>query len=303
IRHSPGASGAPPLAALRGAEPDLGDALVLKLQHRAICLSPERTLKFRPHRAAPTTLGPAWMRAYRARNAVGSRELATVNSPRPAAPPASSGDAGTRPSGTPDALVVGPNTARAVEQPVALPAAFGNADTNPVSVLTARNAGQPVAATHSEVRETALTTRSPPGPSATQIPWLRLHPTVAVSLRSFQDSDLATTLVPQPRHSAVQVRMYVATQVQRWMGREPGVVPPPDPYYPDRHHWPMRNWLPEKKETIRHHREIVRPWTANFRSECLCLPVVADPLALQVDLEELRFADGARDFTSVIAVL
>ncbi|OWY94964.1 hypothetical protein PHMEG_00035167 [Phytophthora megakarya] len=31
--------------------------------------------------------------------------------------------------------------------------------------------------------------------------------------------------------------------------------------------------------------------------------VVADHLALQVDLEELRFADGARDFTSVIAVL
>ncbi|OWY91725.1 hypothetical protein PHMEG_00039579 [Phytophthora megakarya] len=93
------------------------------------------------------------------------------------------------------------------------------------------------------------------------------------------------------------------------MGREPGVVPPPDPYYPDRHHCPMRNWLLEKKETIRHLREITsagspgRPWTANFRSECLCLPVVADPLALQVDLEELRFADGARDFTSVIAVL
>ncbi|OWY95826.1 hypothetical protein PHMEG_00034070 [Phytophthora megakarya] len=93
------------------------------------------------------------------------------------------------------------------------------------------------------------------------------------------------------------------------MGREPGVVPPPDPYYPDRHHWPMRNWLLEKKETIRHLREITsagspgRPWTANFRSGCLCLPVVADPLAIQVDLGELRFADGARDFTSVIAVL
>ncbi|OWZ09999.1 hypothetical protein PHMEG_00017220 [Phytophthora megakarya] len=105
------------------------------------------------------------------------------------------------------------------------------------------------------------------------------------------------------------MRQYVATQVQRWMSREPSVVPPPDPYYPDRHHWPMRNWLLEKKETIRHLRDITsagnpgRPWTANLRSECLCLPVVADPLALQVDLEELRFVDEARDFTSVIAVL
>ncbi|OWZ08655.1 hypothetical protein PHMEG_00018761 [Phytophthora megakarya] len=93
------------------------------------------------------------------------------------------------------------------------------------------------------------------------------------------------------------------------MSREPGVVSPPDPYYPDRHHWQMRNWLLGKKETIWHLQEITstgspgRPWTANFRSECLCLPVVADPQALQVDLEELRFADGARDFTSVIAVL
>ncbi|OWY90344.1 hypothetical protein PHMEG_00041568, partial [Phytophthora megakarya] len=42
---------------------------------------------------------------------------------------------------------------------------------------------------------------------------------------------------------------------------------------------------------------------ANFRSECLCLPVVTDPVALQVDLEELRICDGARDFTSVIAIL
>ncbi|OWZ22890.1 hypothetical protein PHMEG_0002344 [Phytophthora megakarya] len=71
----------------------------------------------------------------------------------------------------------------------------------------------------------------------------------------------------------------------------------------------MRNWLLKKKETIRHLREISsanipgRPWTANFRSECLCLPVVADPLALQIDFKELRFADGARDFTSEVAVL
>ncbi|OWY92351.1 hypothetical protein PHMEG_00038690 [Phytophthora megakarya] len=71
----------------------------------------------------------------------------------------------------------------------------------------------------------------------------------------------------------------------------------------------MRTWLLEKKETVRHIREIAsggvpgRPWTANFRSECLCLPVVTDPVALQVDLEELRFSSGARDFTSVIATL
>ncbi|OWZ07060.1 hypothetical protein PHMEG_00020600, partial [Phytophthora megakarya] len=66
---------------------------------------------------------------------------------------------------------------------------------------------------------------------------------------------------------------------------------------------------PSGKETVRHLREIAsvgspgRPWTANFRSECLCLPVVTDPVALQVDLEELRFTGDARDFTSVIASL
>ncbi|OWY94517.1 hypothetical protein PHMEG_00035721 [Phytophthora megakarya] len=71
----------------------------------------------------------------------------------------------------------------------------------------------------------------------------------------------------------------------------------------------MRTWLLEKKETVRHLREIAsvgspgRPWTANFRSECLCLPVFTDPVALQVDLEELRFLGGTRDFTSVIATL
>ncbi|OWZ00971.1 hypothetical protein PHMEG_00027728 [Phytophthora megakarya] len=71
----------------------------------------------------------------------------------------------------------------------------------------------------------------------------------------------------------------------------------------------MRTWLLEKKETVRHLWEIAsagspgRPWTANFLSECLCLSVVTDPVALQVDLEELRFSGGARDFTSVIATL
>ncbi|OWZ04200.1 hypothetical protein PHMEG_00023938 [Phytophthora megakarya] len=62
--------------------------------------------------------------------------------------------------------------------------------------------------------------------------------------------------------------------------------------------WPMRNSSLEKKEIIRHLREIVsassrgRPWTPNFRSDCLFLPVVADPLALQIGLEGLRFADA-----------
>ncbi|OWZ07120.1 LOW QUALITY PROTEIN: hypothetical protein PHMEG_00020532 [Phytophthora megakarya] len=46
-----------------------------------------------------------------------------------------------------------------------------------------------------------------------------------------------------------------------------------------------------------------RPWTANVRCERLCLPMVTDPVALQVDLEELRFSGGARDITSVIAAL
>ncbi|OWZ07085.1 hypothetical protein PHMEG_00020570 [Phytophthora megakarya] len=216
--------------------------------------------------------------------ATGSRELATVSSLSPAAPPAPSGDAGPRPSGKPDALSVGSNTARAVEQSAALSASFGNADTNPVSALTTRSAEQ-------------------------STPSLILHPNVTASLRPLQDSAHGTTSVPQPQDLAVQVRQYVATQVYRWTSREPGVVPPPDPYYIDRHHWPMKNWLLEKKEPIRHLRQIAvvsspgRPWTANFRSECLSPPVIADPLARQVDLEELCFADGAREFTSVIVVL
>ncbi|OWZ00275.1 hypothetical protein PHMEG_00028573 [Phytophthora megakarya] len=138
---------------------------------------------------------------------------------------------------------------------------------------------------------------------------LKLHPTVAASLGTLRSSTRETALVAQSRHSAVQVHRYVAAQVHRWMNREPGIVQPPDPYYPDRHHWPMRTWLLEKKETVRHIREIAsvggpgRPWTANFRSECLCLPVVTAPVAIQVDSEELRFSSGARDFTSVIATL
>ncbi|OWZ04179.1 hypothetical protein PHMEG_00023959 [Phytophthora megakarya] len=138
---------------------------------------------------------------------------------------------------------------------------------------------------------------------------LKLYPTVAASLGTLQDSTRENVLVAQSRHFAVQVRQYVATQVHRWMSREPGIVQPPDPYYPDRHHWPMRTWLREKKETVRHLREMAPagspgwPWPANFRSECLCLPVVTDPVVLQVDLEELRFSGGARDFTSVITNL
>ncbi|OWY99575.1 hypothetical protein PHMEG_00029401 [Phytophthora megakarya] len=223
--------------------------------------------------------------ALPAPNAVGSCGLATVNSPRPPAPPAPSGDAGTRSSGTPDTLAVGTNTARAVEQSTALSASLGNADTNLVSALTTRSTGRSVAATHSGAEETALTTQRTPNPSATQISSLKFYPTVAASLGTLQDSTRETALVARSRHSAAQVRQYVAAQVHRWMSREPGIVQPPDPYYPDRHHWPMRTWLLEKKET------------------CLCLPVVTDPVVLQVDLEELRFSGGARDFTSVIATL
>ncbi|OWY93786.1 hypothetical protein PHMEG_00036686, partial [Phytophthora megakarya] len=93
------------------------------------------------------------------------------------------------------------------------------------------------------------------------------------------------------------------------MSREPDIVLPPDLYYPELHHWSIWEWLLEKKETIRHLREITsasssgRSWTANLRSECLHLPVVTDPLALRVNLEELRFDDGTRDSTSVVAVL
>ncbi|OWY97485.1 LOW QUALITY PROTEIN: hypothetical protein PHMEG_00031970, partial [Phytophthora megakarya] len=207
---------------------------------------------------------------------------------------------------TPDTLAVGTNTARAVEQSTALSASLGNADTNLVSALTTRSTERSVAASHSGVGETTMITRRTPISSATQTSSLKLHPTVAASLGTLRGSTRETAMVAQSRHSAVQ---YVAAQMHRWMSREPGVVQPPDPYYPDRHHWPMRTWLLEKKETVRHIREIAsgggpgRPWTANFRSECLCLPVVTDPVALQVDLEELRFSSGARDFTSVIATL
>ncbi|OWY98304.1 hypothetical protein PHMEG_00030959 [Phytophthora megakarya] len=71
----------------------------------------------------------------------------------------------------------------------------------------------------------------------------------------------------------------------------------------------MRTCLLEKKEAVRYLREIAsggspgRPWTANFRRECLCLPVVTDPVALQVGMEELHFSGGAQDFTSVITTL
>ncbi|OWZ09697.1 LOW QUALITY PROTEIN: hypothetical protein PHMEG_00017560 [Phytophthora megakarya] len=189
-------------------------------------------------------------------NAVGSRELTTVGSPRPVVPLALSRNAGTRPSETPDTLAVRLSTARAVEPSTVLSASFWNADADPVSALTARSAGQPVAAKPTGVGDTALTTRRPLGPSATQTPSLRLHPTVAASLRTLQDSTRETTLAAQQRHSAAQVCQYVAAQVHRWMSRGSGVVPPPDPYYPDRHHRPMRKWLLEKKYTVRHLREI-----------------------------------------------
>ncbi|OWZ03195.1 hypothetical protein PHMEG_00025115 [Phytophthora megakarya] len=123
---------------------------------------------------------------------------------------------------------------------------------------------------------------------------------VAASQRALEDSALETTLVPQHQHSTVQC-------IAGWVGSlascHPGrILSGPASLSDD-------NWLLEKKETVRHFREIAsvsspgRPWTANFRSECLCLPVVADPLALQVDPEKLRFADGARVFASVIAIL
>ncbi|EGZ06247.1 hypothetical protein PHYSODRAFT_246575 [Phytophthora sojae] len=107
----------------------------------------------------------------------------------------------------------------------------------------------------------------------------------------------------------LQQREYADAQVARWRSRGLGVMSPPDPYYPERRHWPMRNWLMEIKETIRYLREInlsgdpERPWVANFRGECLCLPVVSDHQARQVDFNILWLEDGSRDYISVIAIL
>ncbi|OWZ00994.1 hypothetical protein PHMEG_00027701 [Phytophthora megakarya] len=94
----------------------------------------------------------------------------------------------------------------------------------------------------------------------------------------------------------------MAAQVHRWVSREPGIVQPPDPNYPDRHHWPMRTWLLEKKETVRHIREIA---SAGVALACQLSERVSllTRVVLQVDLEESRFSSGARDFTSVIATL
>ncbi|OWZ09059.1 hypothetical protein PHMEG_00018298 [Phytophthora megakarya] len=176
-----------------------------------------------------------------AANAVGTRELVTVSSLQPAAPPAPSGDGGTRPSGTPDAQAVGLTTARAVP-PCLLPSGMR-------APTRAKRDADIFDETSSDCRR---------------------------FLGPLQDSTRETTLVAQPRHSADQVR---------------------------------QTWFLEKQETVRHLREIAaagspgRPWTANFQSECLCLPVVTDPVALQVDLEELSFSGGPRDFTSVIATL
>ncbi|OWZ06785.1 LOW QUALITY PROTEIN: hypothetical protein PHMEG_00020920 [Phytophthora megakarya] len=156
-----------------------------------------------------------------------------------------------------------------------------NADTNPVSALTARSAGQPVAATHSGVdrpgEPEAFGTKPDTDTYVETSSESRRFPEVVPGFRPWDRVGSPASVLCGP---GAPVRGHPSTTLNEsgtWRRAAP------DPYYPDRHHWPMRNWLLEKKETIRHLGEITsagspgRPWTTNFQSECLCLPVVADP--------------------------
>ncbi|OWY98819.1 hypothetical protein PHMEG_00030314, partial [Phytophthora megakarya] len=195
--------------------------------------------------------------ALPALNAVGSRELATVNPPRPTAPPAPSGDAGTRSSGTPDPLAVGLNTAR----------------------------------THGAIRSCPTFRSRGDRPDNPEDPKFK------------RDADILVETPPDCRRlfrnaPGLYPRNRVGRSVSALRGPAPGPVLPGPASLADED-------LAPGKEGEAHPGDCVRgrPWTANFRSECLCLPVVTDPVVLQVDLEELRFSSGARDFTSVIATL
>ncbi|KAG7375257.1 hypothetical protein PHYPSEUDO_002219 [Phytophthora pseudosyringae] len=76
--------------------------------------------------------------------AAGSQQLTSVGSQLTAAPPASSGNAGTRSVG-PTTLAARTLAPRAAEQSVAMSAPLGDADRNPVSLLTTPAAEQSVA--------------------------------------------------------------------------------------------------------------------------------------------------------------
>ncbi|EGZ23966.1 hypothetical protein PHYSODRAFT_296199 [Phytophthora sojae] len=136
-----------------------------------------------------------------------------------------------------------------------------------------------------------------------------LHPGVAAALDAVRGAPHDGVLVAQTQLSRLQQCGYAEAQVARWRSRGARVMSPPDPYYPERRHWPMRNWLREAKETIRYLREVnvsgdpERSWVASFRGECLCLPVVSDHQAWLIDFNILWPEDGSRDYVSVIALL
>ncbi|EGZ08791.1 hypothetical protein PHYSODRAFT_339224 [Phytophthora sojae] len=243
-------------------------------------------------------------------NAAGRSALA-ISGPRTAAPPAPSGDADTRPVGTPTTPAAGQLTAFAAEPSAALSASSGNADTNPVRTLTTHASAQAPASPAAAPDARALVPWEHPGDQAsgTTQQTYELHPGVAAALDAARGPPHDGALVAQTQLSRLQQSEYAEAQVARWRYRGAGAMSPPDLYYPERRHWPMRNWLMEAKETIRYLREVnvsgdpERPWVASFRVECLCLPVVSDNQARLIDFNVLWLEDGSRDYVSVITML
>ncbi|KAG7387679.1 Leucine carboxyl methyltransferase 1 [Phytophthora pseudosyringae] len=95
-----------------------------------------------------------------------SQELTSVGPQLTAAPPASSGNAGTRSVGAPTTLAARTLAARAAEQSVAMSALPGDADQNPVSLLTTPAAGRSVANPSPRLDTQALVSRRLPRPDA-----------------------------------------------------------------------------------------------------------------------------------------
>ncbi|KAG7380093.1 hypothetical protein PHYPSEUDO_007799 [Phytophthora pseudosyringae] len=157
--------------------------------------------------------------------AAGSQGLTSVGSQLTAAPPASFGNAGTRSVATPTNLAARPHPARAAEKSAAM----------------------------SAPPPTQTETRTSPRPDAPAMEetMFELHPGVATPLASLCDASAEGTLALGAQLSEAQQCEYVDSQVAQWTSRGPTVVSPPDPYYPERRHWPMRNWLMEMTEAIR----------------------------------------------------
>ncbi|OWZ11335.1 hypothetical protein PHMEG_00015656 [Phytophthora megakarya] len=234
-------------------------------------------------------------------NAVGSHELAIVGSLQPVALPTPSGDASTRPSGTPDTLAVGSTTARAVEQSTAPSASFGNADTNQHGAIGSCH-------TFWSRRDRPDDLEGPKPEHNADIfvetlPGRRRFFGNAPGLHSRNHIGRPVLTFRAPG-APVRGRPSASLDEPRTRNRAtPGPILPGPASLVDEDLAPRKGDCPAHPGNPAPAGSQGRPWTANFRSECLCLPVVTDPVALQVDLEELRFSGGARDFTSVIATL